>query len=512
MSVTNCCYYSPHFAPGFAALGIRRASSHPVFVMDIFHAKLVAAATGATMTALTSTSTVLFAFHAYRPSSDPVRCRQDPPADAAQGAVALSHRTCQVLSTAKCPLCPEHVVSCALFSRRGGSVCLRPRCAQERACLWLFGCGPTRREGRGSQRALERCWDNIVGTYLCARILTPTWTYRLVGVPSSTMYMLTYDHLLRNVLPPLIPSPSLVPLVAGITARTCLTSLLSPLELVRTNLQSTPKSPDQPHTLSSVLGSIRTVVRQQGILFLWRGLGPTLWRDVPFSGIYWAGYEAWKQHFESRGKTGTYVTFASGAISGTTASLLTQPFDVLKTRRQALLMSGTLPTRKTATIPLCLRILRTEGASALFAGVLPRTAKIAPACGIMIACFEVCILCVRPTHMLTINRVWVNFWKRTRINLSLTFERITHIDIRYSVVIDDILVYLRIWHIGHDHGIVTIQLSYYRKHIVQPSLFNCFFALESLFPTRSTSLLRLSSTSFWVRSSALIASPRCRCR
>jgi len=213
-------------------------------------------------------------------------------------------------------------------------------------------------------------------------------TTLLIGVPSSTMYMLTYDHLLRNVLPPLIPSPTLAPLVAGIAARTCLTSLLSPLELVRTNLQSTPKSPDQPHTLSSVLGSMRTVVRQQGFLFLWRGLGPTLWRDVPFSGIYWAGYEAWKRHFESHGKTGAYVAFASGAISGTTASLLTSPFDVLKTRRQALLMSGTLPSGETATIPLCLRIMRTEGTSALFAGVLPRTAKIAPACGIMIACFE----------------------------------------------------------------------------------------------------------------------------
>lgn len=238
---------------------------------------------------------------------------------------------------------------------------------------------------------MEGCRNNSVRPCLSARISAPILSYRLIGVPSSTMYMLTYDHLLRNVLPPLIPSPTLAPLVAGITARTCLTSLLSPLELVRTNLQSTPKSPDQPHTLSSVLRSTRTVVRQQGILFLWRGLGPTLWRDVPFSGIYWAGYEAWKRHFESQGKTGAYVAFASGAISGTTASLLTSPFDVLKTRRQALLMSGTLPSGETGTIPLCLRIMRTEGASALFAGVLPRTAKIAPACGIMIACFEACV-------------------------------------------------------------------------------------------------------------------------
>jgi solute carrier family 25 protein 39/40 len=35
-----------------------------------------------------------------------------------------------------------------------------------------------------------------------------------------------------------------------------------------------------------------------------------------------------------------------------------------------------------------MKIVRTEGGSALFAGILPRTAKIAPACGIMISCFE----------------------------------------------------------------------------------------------------------------------------
>lgn len=244
-------------------------------------------------------------------------------------------------------------------------------------------------EGRRTTRPLEGC-RNVTVSAAALSDPAPSQIHRLIGVPSSTVYMLTYDHLLRNVFPPLISSPTFVPLIAGITARTTITSLLSPLELIRTNLQSTPISPDRPHTLPSVLRSVRTIVRSQGIFFLWRGLGPTLWRDVPFSGIYWAGYEGWKRYFEARGQSGAYVAFACGAISGTTASLLTSPFDVLKTRRQALLMAGTIPSHTRGTIPLCWRIIRTEGASALFAGVLPRTAKIAPACGIMIACFEVC--------------------------------------------------------------------------------------------------------------------------
>jgi solute carrier family 25, member 39/40 len=201
--------------------------------------------------------------------------------------------------------------------------------------------------------------------------------------------MLTYDHLLNVALPPLIPSPALVPLSAGVIARVAISSAVSPLELIRTNLQSTPLSSSTPQTLRSVLASIRAPVQAQGFRYLWRGLGPTLWRDVPFSGIYWASYESWKTAFARQRRSGAWVAFISGAISGTTAALITSPFDMLKTRRQSLIMSD--PASKiTSSIPLLFKIVRTEGGAALFAGILPRIAKIAPACGIMIACFEVC--------------------------------------------------------------------------------------------------------------------------
>lgn len=199
--------------------------------------------------------------------------------------------------------------------------------------------------------------------------------------------MLTYDHLLRNVLPLLLPA-AIVPLSAGIIARSAITTLISPLELVRTNLQSTPLSSSEPHTLRSVLASIQGLTRSQGVSSLWRGLGPTLWRDVPFSGVYWASYEFLKGKFAERHLHGPWVAFTCGALGGTTAALLTSPFDVLKTRRQALLMSGRA-SRISASIPFLLDIVKTEGSRALFAGLQPRLAKIVPACGVMIACFEV---------------------------------------------------------------------------------------------------------------------------
>ena len=209
----------------------------------------------------------------------------------------------------------------------------------------------------------------------------------LIGVPSATCYMVTYDHLLHSVFPLFVTPSPFTPLLAGIMARTFITTIASPLELIRTNLQSTPSSSSNPNTLRSVISSIAAMAKTQGPTSLWKGLNATLWRDVPFSGLYWANYEGLKSWFKRNGREGASVAFASGAMSGIIAALFTSPFDVLKTRRQALIMST--PSHTTATIPLLRHMVQTEGYSALYAGIGPRMAKIAPACGLMIACYEV---------------------------------------------------------------------------------------------------------------------------
>ncbi|KZT30443.1 mitochondrial carrier [Neolentinus lepideus HHB14362 ss-1] len=327
--------------------------------MDEFHAKLVAAATGSTMTALTMTP--------FDVIKTRLQTQPPPPLFPKPGA----GRCCQ----------PANVPCVRNMSSLARPITVEAS-AGELVCIWDHGMLRTERVN-GFMDAVRHVWraEGIAGLWKGAG------TTLIIGVPSSTCYMLTYDHLLRNVLPPLFPSQTFVPLTAGMIARASITSLASPLELVRTNLQSTPLSPDRPHTLPSVLTSIRGLVRAQGVRCLWRGLGPTLWRDVPFSGLYWASYESWKKALGRRGHTGSMVAFFSGAVSGITAALVTSPFDVLKTRRQSLLMSST-GKQMSGTFPLLAQIVRNEGVKALFAGIGPRITKIAPACGIMIACFE----------------------------------------------------------------------------------------------------------------------------
>jgi len=323
--------------------------------MDPLPAKVVAAAAGSTLTALTMTP-----FDVLK-----TRLQTQPPPS-----------LFPLPPTAKC--CQPPSVPC----KRNMSSYARASAADEVVCLWENGTWHTERVN-GIGDALRKVWrtEGIRGLW------KGVGTSFMIAVPSSTVYMVTYDHLLKVVLPPLSPYPAFTPLFAGVISRTMVTSAVSPLELLRTNLQSTPISPLNPHTLRSVFTSVRSLVASRGVLSLWRGLGPTLWRDVPFSGIYWASYEALKNSLARRGHKGVEFAFLSGVISGSAAAIITSPFDVLKTRRQALLMSE--HTRQMSrTFPLLAQIVRNEGASALFAGLSPRMAKIAPACGIMIACFE----------------------------------------------------------------------------------------------------------------------------
>ncbi|KLT44999.1 mitochondrial carrier [Cutaneotrichosporon oleaginosum] len=222
-----------------------------------------------------------------------------------------------------------------------------------------------------------------------------------MAVPSSAIYMLGYEYLLARLGPVFAGSGAgadailtPAPLIAGSLARTLSASIISPLEMFRTRLQALPTDGRPSPTYASTGRDMLALVRAKGPAILWRGLGPTLWRDVPFSGLYWAGFEIIKAQLAAGGAPLSPIatSFVAGATSGTLAALVTQPFDVLKTRRQVFTPSpGCSPEalrHRASTFPLALHVVRTEGWGALFAGVGPRCGKIAPACGLMIACYE----------------------------------------------------------------------------------------------------------------------------
>lgn len=66
--------------------------------------------------------------------------------------------------------------------------------------------------------------------------------------------------------------------------------------------------------------ALKGMVQSEGVFGLWRGLGASLYRDVPFSGIYWAVYESLKSHYEVSAPTFTF-SFVGGAVAGSVSEL-----------------------------------------------------------------------------------------------------------------------------------------------------------------------------------------------
>lgn len=277
----------------------------------------------------------------------------------------------------------------------------------------------------------------------------------LMSIPAQAVYMLGYDQIRTHLLeltPSLFPSDlyngrptgwyptTIAPLLAGALSRSLVAVLFCPLELVRTRLQSTPALPtpltqfnhnsllsnvgrEAPSSSRSIIRSTLASVKQSGLSSLYRGLPATLWRDVPFSAIYWSSYEVCRKaisHGDGFGEsvvgsaqlralrenrpplTASMIagqSFLAGGISGCIAAILTNPFDVAKTRRQAhpddlvSLHGRTLkPTTPSGTLGIILSIARDEGRKGLMKGLSPRLAKIIPSCGIMIVSTDVAFL------------------------------------------------------------------------------------------------------------------------
>ncbi|XP_069815596.1 mitochondrial glutathione transporter SLC25A40 [Dendropsophus ebraccatus] len=210
----------------------------------------------------------------------------------------------------------------------------------------------------------------------------------VMAIPATAIYFTCYDQL-RDVLIHRMNNAETACLIAGATARLGSASLISPLELIRTKMQSRPLS------YKELTLCIRSSVAKEGWRSLWKGWGPTVLRDVPFSAMYWYNYELgrkWLCQRYNKSEATFSICFTSGAVSGSFASVVTLPFDVVKTRRQIEVgEQEVLPNMKkkpTSTWRIMRIIISESGFTGLFAGLSPRLIKVAPACAIMISSYE----------------------------------------------------------------------------------------------------------------------------
>mmetsp|Transcript_168079 Transcript_168079/g.539756 ORF Transcript_168079/g.539756 Transcript_168079/m.539756 type:complete len:414 (+) Transcript_168079:145-1386(+) len=248
-----------------------------------------------------------------------------------------------------------------------------------------------------AQRGLVRVLRNIVAEGGVAGLYAGLPATLLIAVPNNVLYFATYealrDRLQRFALPGLVAAS--VPGIAGGGARMVAACAVAPLEVVRIRMQAgrfADGGGSMPRAHQGVGTMLAEIVRSQGPRALFLGLGSTLWRDVPFSALYWIGVERIREAVLRRGwwekspVQGPLVAGFAGVLAGGAAAFGTTPFDVAKTRQQ-LDRTATAGSGKGLWATLA-HVVREEGVAGLFTGSLPRVGRVGPACAIMLGSYE----------------------------------------------------------------------------------------------------------------------------
>ena len=159
-------------------------------------------------------------------------------------------------------------------------------------------------------------------------------------------------------------------LTAAVSAAVAQVVITTPMEIVKIRCQLTGKS-------------MMSVAQELGVRGLYKGYVSTLSRDVCFNLLFFPTQSKLKARLIKPGQSQaekTFYSFLGGITGGVLAASASTPFDVVKTRLQA---------GEAGSIPAVTRaIIEKEGASALFLGVVPRCAAIAPLFGIAICVFD----------------------------------------------------------------------------------------------------------------------------
>ncbi|KAG2350714.1 mitochondrial carrier [Suillus weaverae] len=212
---------------------------------------------------------------------------------------------------------------------------------------------------------------------------------QLIGVAPEKAIKLTVNGLVRGRA--MDPETGRIKLgwelIAGGMAGGCQVIFTNPLEIVKIRLQIQGEA-------AKLEGAVKTgaahIVRQLGVVGLYKGASACLLRDIPFSAIYFTAYSHLKKDIFHEGYNGKQLSFletlGAAGIAGMPAAYLTTPADVVKTRLQVEARQG--QTHYKGLTDAFVKINKEEGFKALFKGGPARILRSSPQFGFTLLAYE----------------------------------------------------------------------------------------------------------------------------
>eukprot|EP00474_Spongospora_subterranea_P006869 CRZ07327.1 hypothetical protein [Spongospora subterranea] len=182
--------------------------------------------------------------------------------------------------------------------------------------------------------------------------------------------------------------PILHSLIAGGSAGGVAKTTIAPLDRVKIIYQV---SSSQQFTFSAAYRSIKQIIKDEGVMGLWKGNTATLLRIIPYAAIQYTTFEQSKKMWmyvrplskDSSGISG-FGRFVCGGVAGFTSVAITYPLDLLRAR---LAVAGPGP-RIGSLFRLSLGLYRDSGIRGFYKGLVPTLIGIIPYAGISFYTFE----------------------------------------------------------------------------------------------------------------------------
>nr|XP_054751730.1 electrogenic aspartate/glutamate antiporter SLC25A13, mitochondrial-like [Lytechinus pictus] len=205
---------------------------------------------------------------------------------------------------------------------------------------------------------------------------------QLIGVAPEKAIKLTMNDFMRDKVRRKDGTfPFWGEMLAGGCAGGSQVMFTNPLEIVKIRLQVAGEIQTGPRV------SAITVLKDLGLLGLYKGSKACFLRDIPFSAIYFPCYAHLKKYFADKdGHNSPGSLLVAATIAGAPAAYSVTPADVIKTRLQVVARGG--QTTYTGVIDCARKIYNQEGFRAFWKGGPARIFRSSPQFGVTLLTYE----------------------------------------------------------------------------------------------------------------------------
>lgn len=158
-----------------------------------------------------------------------------------------------------------------------------------------------------------------------------------------------------------------------------------PLDVIKTKLQAQGSFSARGKPASAIYhglaGTARTIIRQDGLVGMYRGLGPMLLGYLPTWAVYMTVYDASRNYLYANGfdrddNTKFLARVYASVMGGACSTLTTNPIWVVKTRLMSQTSAGAKNTTRTpwhytGTFDAFRKMYRAEGIGSFYSGLTP---------------------------------------------------------------------------------------------------------------------------------------------